>query len=78
MTACLVGDFDPAQARELADRYFGRLKQNPQSPPPLRTREVEQQAEKRMTAHAETNPQVTIRYHTVADGHADEPALLVL
>lgn len=31
-----------------------------------------------MVAHAETNPQVEIRYHTVADGHVDEPALVVL
>ena len=78
LTACLVGDFDPAKAKELADRYFGRLKRNPQPQPPVRTREVEQQAEKRMIAYAETNPEVEIRYHTVADGHADEPALVVL
>jgi len=78
ITACLVGDFDPAQAKMLADRYFGRLKRYPQDPPPVRTREVEQMAEKRMIAFAETNPQVQIRYHSVADGHADEPALVVL
>lgn len=78
LTVCLVGDFDPVKAKELADRYFGRLKRYPQAQPPLRTREVEQEAEKRMTAYAETNPQVEIRYHTVADGHADEPALVVL
>jgi predicted Zn-dependent peptidase len=35
-------------------------------------------AEKRMVAYAETTPQVEIRYHTVADGHIDEPALVVL
>ena len=39
---------------------------------------MEQQGEKRMTGIAETTPQVQIRYHTVADGHVDEPALLVL
>jgi len=78
ITACLVGDFDPAQARILAERYFGRLKRNPQKQPPVRTREVEQVAEKRMIAYAETNPQVDIRYHSVADGHVDEPALIVL
>ena len=78
LTACLVGDFDPAQAKILADRYFGRLKRNPQDQPPVRTREVEQMAEKRMIAFAETNPEVQIRYHSVADGHADEPALVVL
>jgi predicted Zn-dependent peptidase len=78
LTACLVGDFDPVRARQLADVYLGRLKRNPQQQPPVRTREVEQPAEKRMTAYAETNPEVHVRYHTVADGHKDEPALSVL
>ena len=78
LTACLVGDFDPAAARQLAERYFGRLKRNPRDPDPVRTREIEPQAEKRMTAHADTNPQAQVRYHTVADGHRDEPALVVL
>ncbi len=78
ISACLVGDFDPERAKELADRYFGRLERNPQEQPPVRTREVEQMAEKRMIAFAETNPEVQIRYHTVADGHVNEPALVVL
>jgi predicted Zn-dependent peptidase len=78
VAACLVGDFDPAKAKELAARYFGRLKRNPEAQPPVRTREVEQMAEKRMVAFAETNPQVEIRYHSVADGHVNEPALAVL
>jgi predicted Zn-dependent peptidase len=78
ISACLVGDFDPEQAKKLADRYFGRLKRNPQQQPPVRTREVEQMAEKRMVAFAETNPEVQIRYHSVADGHVNEPALVVL
>jgi predicted Zn-dependent peptidase len=78
ITACLVGDFDPAQARRLADLYFGRLRRNPQARPPVRTREVEQMAEKRMVAYAETNPEVEILYHSVADGHVNEPALVVL
>lgn len=77
ISACLVGDFDPEHAKELADRYFGRLQRN-QPPPPVRTREVEQMAETRMVAYAETNPEVQIRYHTVADNHVDEPALVVL
>ncbi len=78
ISACLVGDFDPKQARQLADRYFGRLKRNPETQTPVRTREVEQMAEKRMVAFAETNPEVEIRYHSVADGHVNEPALVVL
>jgi predicted Zn-dependent peptidase len=78
VTACLVGDFEPARARELADLYFGRIRRNPAEPLPVRTREVGQMAEKRMIAFAETNPQVEIRYHTVADGHRDDYPLTVL
>ncbi len=78
LTAALVGDFDPAEARELAERYFGRLSRSDQLPPQPRTREVPQLAEKRMTAYAETNPQVSIRYHSVPDGHVDEPPLVML
>ena len=78
LTAALVGDFEPEQAIELAERYFGRLKRGPRPVEPVRTREVEQLAEKRMTAEADTRPTVKIRYHSVADAHADEPALLML
>ncbi len=78
LAACLVGDFEPEEAKKLADKYFGRIPSNPTGAPPVRTREVEQLAEKRMIAFAETNPEVEIRYHSVADGHVDEPALVVL
>lgn len=78
LTACLVGDFDPEVAKQLAQRYFGRLKRNPNDPDPVRTREVEPQAEKRMIAYADTNPQAQVRYLTVADGHRDEAALTVM
>src|SRR5690606_18478222 len=78
ITASLVGDFDPDEAIALAEKYFGRLKRNPQQPEAVRTREIEQLAEKRMIATAETQPQASIRYHTVPDAHADEPPLLVL
>ncbi len=77
LTAAIVGDFDPDEAIRLAELYFERLERN-DPPDPVRTSEVEQQAEKRMTGYAETTPQVSIRFHTVADGHQDEPALLVL
>ncbi len=78
LTAAIVGGFDPDEAIELAERYFGRLKQNPNAPEPVRTWEVPQRGEKRMIGYAETTPQVTIRYHSVRDGHVDEPALVVL
>jgi predicted Zn-dependent peptidase len=78
LTVVLVGRFDPKQAIELAERYFGRLKRGSQEPEPVRTREVEQLAEKRFIGYAETRPTVEIRYHTVADAHKDEPPLLML
>jgi predicted Zn-dependent peptidase len=78
LTACLVGDFEPARAVELAKKYFGRLKHGPRDPEPVRTQEVQQLAEKRMVAYAETVPQVRVRFHTVADGHPDDFALNIL
>ena len=78
LAAVLVGDFDPAEAKVLAERYFGRVSPSDRPAPQPRTREMPQLGEKRMTAYAETNPQVTIRYHSVPDGHVDEPALVVL
>ncbi len=78
LAAALVGDFDPDQAIEWAEKYFGRIPRGQREPEPVRTWEMEQQGEQRMTGTAETTPQVQIRYHTVADGHVDEPALIVL
>ncbi len=78
LTACLVGDIEPARAVELAKQYFGRLPRGPRAPEPVRTSEMPQLAEKRMVAYADTSPQVRIRYHTVADGHPDAFALDIL
>jgi predicted Zn-dependent peptidase len=78
LAAALVGDFDPTQAIALANKYFGRLKRGSTPPQGPRTREMPQLGEQRMIAYAETNPQVIIRYHSVPDGHVDEPALVVL
>ncbi len=78
LAAALVGDFDPDEAKALAERYFGRLPPGDRLPPQPRTREMPQVSEKRMLAYAETNPQVVVRYHSVPDGHVDEPALVVL
>ena len=78
LVAALVGDFEVDQVKALADQYFSRLKRNEREPGAVRTREVEQQAEQRLTGEAETRPQASIRFHTVPDAHVDEPALIVL
>ncbi|MFO7608517.1 MAG: pitrilysin family protein [Candidatus Krumholzibacteriia bacterium] len=76
--AVLVGDFDPKQAVALAEQYFGRIPRGAVPPPPMITMEPRQTGEKRFYGEAETNPAVTVRWHTVAAVHKDTPALMVL
>lgn len=78
VTAILVGDLDPKQAVALAEKYFGRIPRGEKQAPVMITLEPRQQAEKRFYGEAETNPAVTARWHTVAQVHADVPALEVM
>lgn len=71
ITLILVGDFDSAKAVPLAERYFSRIPHGKTEAPEVVTMEVKQEAEKRMNAEAETNPQVDILWHTVPFGHKD-------
>jgi len=47
-------------------------------PPPVVTEEIEQLTERRMKAMADTNPSVTLRWHTVPFGNNDYYALDVM
>jgi predicted Zn-dependent peptidase len=78
ITAVLVGDFDPAQATELAEKYFGRIPPGKNPTPDVGTLEVKQEAEKRMNAQAEANPQVDIYWHTTPFEHKDSYVLDVM
>jgi predicted Zn-dependent peptidase len=78
ITLILVGDFDPARATELAEKYFARIPRGQTDAPEVVTLEVKQVAEKRMNAEAETNPQVDILWHTVPFGHKDSYPLEIL
>jgi predicted Zn-dependent peptidase len=78
ITAILVGDFDPDKCLALAERYLGRIPRGHQPTPDVVTLEVKQEAEKRMDAKAETNPQVDIMWHTVPFAHKNSYALDVL
>ncbi len=78
ITAILVGDFDPEKCLALAEKYFGRIPPGHQPTPDIVTIEVKQEAEKRMDAEAETNPQIDIMWHTVPFAHKDSYALEVL
>jgi len=74
----LVGDFDPAQAKTLIEKYFSRLKPGKRPPPPVVTLEVGQLAEQRMIATGDFPPAVEVRYHTVPAGHAEHYPLDML
>ena len=78
ITAALVGDFSSEEALALAKKYFGRIPRGETAPPPVVTEEIEQLAERRMTARADTNPSVQIRWHTVPFAHRDFYALDVM
>ncbi len=78
LSAVLVGNFDSAEVRELAERYFGRLARADGAAPDVVTLEAEQLAEKRMTAECDCQPQLQVRYHAVPFGHGDGYALDVV
>ena len=78
ITLVLIGDLNPAQATSLTQKYFSRIPRGRAEPPDVVTLEVKQEAEKRMYAEAEANPQVEICWHTVPFGHRDSYPLNIL
>jgi predicted Zn-dependent peptidase len=78
LVGIVVGDFDPAEARPVIERYFGRLERGERTPPPVVTLEIESLAEKRLVGECDCQPQVQVRYHTVGFGHPDGFALEML
>jgi predicted Zn-dependent peptidase len=78
ITAALVGDFQTDEAVALAKKYFGRIPRGENDPPEIVTEEIEQLQERRMTATADTNPSVQVRWHAVPFVHRDSFALDVM
>jgi predicted Zn-dependent peptidase len=78
ITLILVGDFKEADAEKLAAKYFERIPHGKKDPPDVITTEVQQIAEKRLYAEADTNPQIDVEWHAVPFGHKDSYALRVL
>ncbi|MDO8349268.1 MAG: pitrilysin family protein, partial [Planctomycetota bacterium] len=78
ITLMLVGDVKADLAMPQIERYFGRIPPGEQPVPDVATWEPQQNAEKRMNAEAEANPQVDILFHTVPFGHRDSYPLQVL
>ena len=71
MTVAVVGDVRADETMPMLERYFGRLPVRP-SPPPLRTEEPEQIAEKVITLPDQSQPVYMEGYHRPSVRHADD------
>jgi predicted Zn-dependent peptidase len=73
-TAMFVGDVNPAEIKEMARRYFGRLKRFPAERDPIVTQEPDQPAERRMVAEADAQDSIDIEWHGPSGVHKDTSA----
>jgi zinc protease len=71
-TMVIVGDFDRAQAKDLATRYLGRVPKAERRVPRDLPKEPPQTAERRVNIRAPWPlPAVVVAYHITYDGHPD-------
>jgi len=70
LTIAIVGDVEPHQVRELAEKYFGRITGGPK-PEPVETVEPPQLGERRVTVLDPAQPFVLIGYHKPGINHPD-------
>ncbi len=77
MTIAIVGDVNPAQAKSLAERYFGRLPAAP-LPRPEFTLEPPQWGERRVAVETPAQPFVAVAYKRPAQTEPDDPVFDVL
>jgi predicted Zn-dependent peptidase len=77
MTLGIAGDVNPAEARRLAEKYFGRLPARP-LPSQYRTAEPTQEGEKRVAVSSPAQPFLILAYKRPDRHSADTAALAVL
>ncbi len=77
ITIGIAGDVKPAEAKRLAERYFGRLPRGP-LPPLVRTVEPEQEGEKRVVVVSPAQPFLAIAYKRPDQYSPDDATLDVL
>jgi zinc protease len=71
-TLAIVGDFDPAQAKQLVDRYLGRVPPAARPVPRDIPAEPARTKERRVTLEASWPlPAVVVAHHITYDGHPD-------
>jgi predicted Zn-dependent peptidase len=74
LTIAIAGDVDPAKARQMAQKYFGRLPKAP-LPPIVHTEEPPQQGEKRASIESPAQPFLLTAYKR-PDQYSDDAAAL--
>ena len=71
MTVAIVGDIQPDEVIQMAEKYFGQL--SPGGPAPkIRTVEPPQVGERRVQVEWDSNPYVLIGYHRPGVDHEDD------
>jgi predicted Zn-dependent peptidase len=77
ITIGIAGDVNPAEAKRMAEKYFGRL---PKAPPPpmVRTVEPKQEGEKRVAVESMAQPFLAFAYKRPSQYSPDDAALDVL
>jgi predicted Zn-dependent peptidase len=78
LTAVLAGDFDLAEAKALAQSYFGSIPRGRNRVPEMITSETPSLGQRRFSGEAETNPSVEMQWHAVPAVHRDVAVLTVL
>ncbi len=70
LTVAIVGDVNPRQIKELAQKYFGQIPSGPK-PDPVETVEPPQLGPRRVIVQDPAQPFVLIGYHKPSINHAD-------
>ena len=71
LTIAIVGDVNPQQVSQLAQKYFGRIPAGPK-PEPVETVEPPQLGERRVVVEDQAQPFVLIGYHKQGINHPDD------
>ena len=77
MNVAIVGDVSPAEARRLAERYFGPLPSRP-LPPRVRTEEPPQAGPKEASVNSPSQPLLVVGYKRPSQYDPDDPVFDVL
>jgi predicted Zn-dependent peptidase len=70
ITVAIVGDVNPEQIKELAEKYFGTIPSGPK-PDPVETVEPQQLGQRRVAVQDPAQPFVLIGYHKPSINHPD-------